>query len=144
MTTEDAAVRHGLTMGELTSPSTISASDARVAWVGRRAVSGGSVYFDWEGVSATISLTNVTWLTVAIDDYCGGSAVGGGSRWSVAMTTSDSGVTAAGHVISVFYTAPQVGPRDLQSVNRPQCSLPRPRASLFVVLAVDVCTRAHV
>ena len=92
-------VAHGLNV--------ISASDARVKWVGRRAVAPqGEVQFDWEGVSASVGVqSGFTMLAVNITDNCQGTNVGGGSRWLVTMTTSNGNTAAPAHRISTFFTA---------------------------------------
>ena len=72
----------------------VPASDPRVRWVGRTNASArdGSVAFDYEGVSATITITSPwTFLSVTISDQCAGSAsLGGGSRWLVTATPADA------------------------------------------------------
>ena len=69
---------------------TLSASDPRVSWVGRRAVlPSGAVVFDYEGVSATVNITGLGVLLANISDSCAGGPVGGGSRWLVTYTPND-------------------------------------------------------
>ena len=88
-------------------PNSIAADSSHVKWVGRVQPTGdGGVGFDWEGVSASVTLANFTYLLVQIADDCGGTAVGGGSRWGVAMNTSDAKVAAANHRIQTFYSGP--------------------------------------
>eukprot|EP01043_Picozoa_sp_COSAG02_P081487 COSAG02_NODE_19933_length_857_cov_1.485488_1_plen_105_part_01 len=80
--------------------TTIAAGDPLVRWVGRTVgTPDGPVFFDWEGVSASVNVKDYTWLTVAIKDDCPGSGAGGGSRWAVTMTTSDTRAAAADHRI---------------------------------------------
>ncbi len=50
--------------------TTIPASDPHVSWLGRRSVEGNNVYMDWEGVSATITVANYSFVTVTISDGC--------------------------------------------------------------------------
>ena len=76
-----------------------------VSWVGRTEPQGSSVFFDWEGVAATVTLApSVRLLTATIVDNCGGTGVGGGSRWAVSMAPSDGRVTPADHRIALLYT----------------------------------------
>jgi hypothetical protein len=87
------------------TPSRISADSSQVKWVGRvQPDSNGGVSFDWEGVSATVTVTNFTYLVVKLSDQCGGSPVGGGSRWGVTMTTSDAKAATPRHRIQTFYS----------------------------------------
>ena len=87
------------------SQSTIPASSPLVRWTGRTLPSSNSVYFDWEGVSATITASPlVNYVTATIVDNCGGSAVGGGSRWAVTMTTNSSSVSPANHRVATFFS----------------------------------------
>lgn len=89
--------------------NTISAASASVRWMGRTAADGDAVFFDWEGVSASVTLTNYTYLTVDIDDKCTGNRyVGGGSRWAVDIATSDVGVAQPRHRIATFFTLPYI------------------------------------
>jgi len=91
------------------SAHTVTAAGASVTWVGRTLAEGDAVYFDWEGVSASVTLTNYTYLTVDIDDRCAGApSVGGGSRWAVDISTSDAGVAPPRHRIATFFTLPYV------------------------------------
>lgn len=88
--------------------ATAPASSASVAWSGRVVVEGDSVSFDWEGVSASVTITSFTSLLVNIADNCLGSPIGGGSRWVVTMTPSDSKVSAPSHRISTFFSSSAV------------------------------------
>jgi hypothetical protein len=88
--------------------ATAAASSSLVAWTGRVVFEGDSVAFDWEGVSASVTITSFTSLLVTISDRCAGSPIGGGSRWAVAMTPSDTKVSAAAHRISTFYSSSAV------------------------------------
>jgi hypothetical protein len=100
----------------------VSAADLEhVKWVGRTQVAGAAVGFDWEGVAATVALSKFTWVTVDIVDECGGTAVGGGSRWSVQMTPSDTATTAAGHRIATFYSMAAVRTYVLFNLPGGQC-----------------------
>ena len=97
------------------STSQLAASDPLVHWVGRTATgvelgtgSPSAVYFDWEGVAASVNVANYSWLTVQIHDDCPGGGAGGGSRWAVSMTTSDTYAAGAQHRIQTFYSAKQV------------------------------------
>jgi len=74
--------------------------------VGRLLVAGSDVLFDWEGVSATVTVTGASYLTASITDNCGGTSVGGGSRWLVTMNTSDPRAAPPNHRFSVFYSGP--------------------------------------
>ena len=88
--------------------TTIAASDPLVAWSGRTLPVGGSVFFDWEGVAATVTLApNVSLLTVTITDACGGTPAGGGSRWAVDMT-ADPAVSPAQHRVATFFSSAAV------------------------------------
>jgi hypothetical protein len=63
------------------------------------------VTFDWEGVSAAVTLAHpFTYLTARIQDNCPGSGSGGGSRWGVAMTPSDTYAAAAEHRVATFFS----------------------------------------
>ena len=86
------------------------AADPRSAWVGRaRATPGGSVVLDWEGVYFDVTvLAPFTTLTATILDACGGTGVGGGSRWAVMMTSADAGAAAPLHRISTFFSSAAV------------------------------------
>jgi hypothetical protein len=89
----------------------IAAADARVRWVGRTAAdtTSGAVYFDWEGVSAAVTVAApFTWLTVDIRDACAGGPVGGGSRWAVDIATADGRVTPSRHRIATFFSSPYI------------------------------------
>ena len=90
------------------SAKTILANSPLINWVGRTAVdTTGAVFFDWEGVSSTITVAApYTFITADIVDNCVGTHVGGGSRWAVDITTSDSGVTPVAHRVATFYTSP--------------------------------------
>jgi hypothetical protein len=91
------------------SANVIAADGPLVTWGGRTAPSDGAVYFDWEGVSASVTLTNYTWLTVDVVDRCGGNPkVGGGSRWAVDIATSDAGVAPPRHRVATFFTLPYI------------------------------------
>ena len=88
--------------------NTIPADSPLVRWLGRTQSSNGSVFLDWEGVSATINVTwPFTWLTVDIDDFCGGGYAGGGSRWAVAITTADPFTAPPAHRIATFFSSPR-------------------------------------
>lgn len=84
----------------------VLATSPYVKWVGRVQpdVTPGSVYMDWEGVSATITVSGYSYVAVSINDQCGGSSVGGGSRWSVSMTTTNANIAAEDHRISTFWS----------------------------------------
>ena len=105
--------------------SIMAASNPLVHWVGRTATGSdlgsgnpSAVYFDWEGVSASVDVANYTWLTVQIYDNCPGNpSGGGGSRWAVSMTTSDTYAAGTQHRIQTFYSATQV--RDYVLFNLP-------------------------
>lgn len=87
----------------------IAAADARVRWVGRTAADSGAVFFDWEGVSAAVTVAApFTWLTVDIRDACAGGPVGGGSRWAVDIATADGRVTPSRHRIATFFSSPYI------------------------------------
>jgi hypothetical protein len=87
------------------------ASDARVRWSGRTVASAGAgVAFDWEGVSATLSV-QAPWsfLTVNISDACAGSpALGGGSRWLVSASPASPLALAPLRRVSTFWSGPRV------------------------------------
>ncbi len=90
--------------------TTIPAASPLVRWMGRALAdnSTGRVYMDWEGVSATVTLSpGVSLLTATIIDACGGTGVGGGSRWAVDMTAAPS-VSPAQHRVATFYSSPAV------------------------------------
>ena len=89
---------------------TMSAADARVTWVGRTQTdASGAAFFDWEGVYATVTVAApFTFLTAAIADNCGGTGVGGGSRWAVLMTPADAGASAPAHRIATIWSAASV------------------------------------
>lgn len=90
------------------SVNTIPADSPLVRWLGRTQPANGSVFFDWEGVSASINLTwPFTWLTVDIDDFCGGGYAGGGSRWAVTITTADQFTAPPAHRIATFFSSPR-------------------------------------
>jgi hypothetical protein len=127
--------------------SSVSASNASmVSWVGRRKAAGGSMFLDYEGVAATVSLTGFTWLTVDISDQCAGSAsLGGGSRWSVDMNASAPYVAEANHRIQTFYSGPQVCAHSscTASCHRTAGSEPsRPSRSFKIHVAVGTVHRA--
>ena len=62
-------------------PNSIAADSSHVKWVGRVQPTGdGGVGFDWEGVSASATLANFTYLLVQIADDCGGTAMRMGSK----------------------------------------------------------------
>ena len=89
--------------------NTVPAGGAAVTWMGRQEADGGAVYLDWEGVSASVTLTNFTYLTVDIADECAGNpSVGGGSRWAVDIATSNAGVAPPRHRIATFFTLPSI------------------------------------
>ena len=110
-----AKVKVSLKTDDRVGESTVVASDPLVHWVGRT-MSGAelgsgaptAVYFDWEGVSASVNVKNYTYLTVKIADNCPGSPSGGGARWAVSMTTSDTYRSTTQHRISTFLTASQI------------------------------------
>ena len=86
------------------APTTIAASDPLVSWTGRTLAQGPAVYFDWEGVSATVVLApGASLLTATITDACAGTNAGGGSRWAVDMTAAPA-VSPAQHRVATFYT----------------------------------------
>lgn len=88
--------------------TTIPSTSPNIKWVGRMQPNPttGSMFFDYEGVSASITLSDVSFLMVNISDNCPGSTVGGGSRWLVTMNTTDTTVAAVNHRISTFWTGP--------------------------------------
>jgi hypothetical protein len=89
------------------APTTIPATSPNVRWVGRAVADGPSMFFDWEGVSATVTVSGgSTYLVATITDECPGSTVGGGSRWLVTMTTADANTAAPQHRVSTFFTGP--------------------------------------
>lgn len=92
------------------SATTVSADSSAVRWMGRREADGsGAVFLDWEGVSASVTLANFTYLTVDIADACmGTSYVGGGTRWAVDITTSNPGVAPPRHRIATFFSLPYI------------------------------------
>ena len=96
------------TIAAVSHAATAPASSASVAWSGRVVVEGDSVSFDWEGVSASVTITSFTSLLVNVADNCLGSPIGGGSRWVVTMTPSDSKVSAPSHRISTFFSSSAV------------------------------------
>jgi hypothetical protein len=120
--------------------TTIAAGDPLVRWVGRTVgTPDGPVFFDWEGVSASVNVKDYTWLTVAIKDDCPGSGAGGGSRWAVTMTTSDTRAAAADHRIQTFYSAQRVSeyvmfnlPGGWRSCN-PACNHPGENTTRFTL-----------
>lgn len=100
-----AALMLAATLPAAAAFNTIPAGSPLVRWVGRRApvgASSGPVYFDWEGVSATVTVTNYSFVAAQISDNCPGSASGGGSRWLVRMTTGVPGTAPPGHRVSTF------------------------------------------
>ena len=88
----------------------VAADSPRVRWMGRTAQDGsGAVFLDWEGVTASVTLANFTWLTVDVVDRCTGNAyVGGGSRWAVDIAASDAGVAPPRHRIATFFSLPYI------------------------------------
>lgn len=88
--------------------NTVPAASSAVKWVGRTVqdAASGIVSFDWEGVSASVTLSSFTTLLVNISDNCGGTSVGGGSRFLVTMTTSNPNVAAPDHRVSTFWSGP--------------------------------------
>jgi hypothetical protein len=90
------------------SSSYVPASSPFVKWIGRSVPVGDSVLFDWEGVAATVSLSGFSYLIANISDNCGGTPVGGGSRWLVTMNTSDPTTAAPNHRIATFYSGPLI------------------------------------
>lgn len=88
--------------------TTIPATSNLVTWTGRTQADGSSMYFDWEGVSATVTVADgVSSLTATIIDQCNGTRVGGGSRWAVTMTAT-AGVSPSSHRIATFFSDPGV------------------------------------
>jgi len=92
----------------LRTMSTIPATSSNIKWVGRREpnMNTGSMFFDYEGVSASITLSDFSYLVVNISDNCPGSTVGGGSRWLVTMNTSNTNTAGPNHRISTFWSGP--------------------------------------
>jgi hypothetical protein len=91
------------------SAHSITAAGASVTWVGRTLPEGDAVFLDWEGVSASVTLANFTYLTVDIEDRCAGTSyTGGGSRWAVDISTSDAGVAPPRHRVTTFFTLPYI------------------------------------
>jgi hypothetical protein len=87
-------------------PSSVPAGSPLVRWSGRtapsRAVPGG-VAFDWEGVSATVSVANSSWVTVNVTD---------GTSFGTRLSTWQAGAaTTAGQDLHVtdFLTGPGAG-----------------------------------
>jgi hypothetical protein len=100
----------------------VAADSPLVRWVGRTAAPGsGRVFFDWEGVSASLSLTNFSYLVANIFDDCVGTGVGGGSRWLVTMDTANPNTASPSHRVSVFMTGPIVRLYYLFSVPGARC-----------------------
>jgi hypothetical protein len=93
-----------LALASGSSLSSISADSKQVKWVGRVQPSNGGVTFDWEGVSATVTVANFTYLVVKMSDQCVGTSVGGGSRWGVTMNTSNEKAATMNHRIQTFYS----------------------------------------
>ena len=85
------------------------ASSSLVSWTGRVVFQDDAAAFDWEGVSASVTITAFTSLFVSISDNCPGSPIGGGSRWAVSMSPTSPAVSASAHRISTFYSASAVG-----------------------------------
>jgi hypothetical protein len=103
----------------------ILASDPRVAWVGRRELlPDGAVAFDYEGVSATVSVTGLGVLLANISDSCAGGPVGGGSRWLVTYTPADARAAPPNHRIQTFWTSPYATTYTLFSVPGKHCDPP--------------------
>lgn len=93
------------------SETVLPAADARVRWEGRTAPTpDGGVSFDWEGVSASLSLIAPwSYLIVNISDACqGSSGIGGGSRWSVVAASADGRASPPGHRVATFFSGPRV------------------------------------
>jgi hypothetical protein len=70
----------------------IDADSPLVKWVGRAVPDGsGAVFFDWEGVTASLIVSNATVVLAEISDACAGvTNIGGGSRWSVEISPPDA------------------------------------------------------
>jgi hypothetical protein len=83
----------------------LPATSELIKWVGRRSVAGELVYFDWEGVNATISVSGFSYVGVYISDNCPGS----GARWGVTMTSSNPNVAPPNHRIQTFYSGTRSG-----------------------------------
>jgi hypothetical protein len=91
----------------LTSPTTIPASSPSITWGGRTLVQAdGSVAFDWEGVSATLTVANSTYVSAIIAD-----SSDSGTRFSTTQVTAASGTTGGQnlHVLD-FLTSPGAFP----------------------------------
>lgn len=73
--------------------TSIPASDPRIRWVGRTLVnsSDGSVSLDWEGTSASVTLSNATYAAVLITDK-----TSGGARIAVYANNVNQSVALAG------------------------------------------------
>jgi hypothetical protein len=108
--------------GALVDAVTIPATSPNVKWVGRVEASGESVYFDWEGVSATVTVAPfVRLLTATINDRCNGTGAGGGSRWAVSIATADGKATPADHRVSLFYSDASISEYVLYSNPTAKC-----------------------
>lgn len=80
------------------------------------------MFFDWEGVAATITVgPSVRLLTATINDNCAGTIVGGGSRWAVSMTSADGSVTPTDHRIALFYSDSSISEYVLYSNPTAKC-----------------------
>lgn len=86
----------------------VSASSPLCAWVGRTQARGDAIYFDWEGVSVSVTVSNFSWVGVEIADNCVGTIVGGGSRWLVEMSSPPIfNAAPLNHRITTFYSGPR-------------------------------------
>jgi hypothetical protein len=93
--------------------------------VGRRAeLPGGGVFFDWEGVSATVNVSGLGVLLANISDNCSGGPVGGGSRWLVTYTPNDPRTAPPNHRIQTFWSSPFVSTYTLFNVPGKRCDPP--------------------
>mmetsp|Transcript_16426 Transcript_16426/g.39089 ORF Transcript_16426/g.39089 Transcript_16426/m.39089 type:complete len:374 (+) Transcript_16426:2-1123(+) len=114
----------------------IDASSSLVQWVGRVKPDGRSVFFDWEGVSATVTVANFSMITATIEDHCQGSPIGGGSRWAVTFTPSDPNAGPPNHRISTFLTGELISEyylfNDPSAGCDPNCHL-RPGQAVFTL-----------
>lgn len=87
----------------LASPTTVPASSPLITWGGRTVAQPyGTIAFDWEGVSATFTVANSSYVTVNIAD-----SSQSGTRFSTTQVTPASGTTGGQSLhVQDFLTAP--------------------------------------
>jgi hypothetical protein len=84
--------------------SLIAANDASISWTGRKLAVGTSYAVDWEGASASVTISGATFVGLQVTDKSTG-----GSRWSLYFNNTHNpsySDQSPGLKVATFITSP--------------------------------------